>query len=148
MNKISSRMKKNHANNRKSVGKRTTDEIDIEEAISFVIERYGFDLGHVYVRPTWEGGLTENQILALFDFASKRRIEELDYNARLHGFKTNSSSNKKNNAEDISWGDGKYSECTLSDPASYEHLSDEDKQEFSKQMFSKYMRELGNFGRA
>lgn len=75
----------------------------------------------------------------LFEHAQKRRLEDMEFQAAMHGAKLNN----KSKSFEPETGKGKFEGCVVGDPETYKHLTKEERQEWTAQLLKKHKQEYG-----
>lgn len=103
-----------------------------EEVVTAVIQEYpGYRLDAVYRRSFKDGGLTILQIHTLYDHITKRRLEDLKFQCRIHGIDpdANQSPSRKS-----SQSEANSNVPLFGDPSQYEHMSQEERDALTARM--------------
>ncbi|MFW6121407.1 MAG: hypothetical protein ACOC80_10990 [Petrotogales bacterium] len=115
----------------------------MEEAITCVLERYGYRIEDVFYKSFKDGGLTLSQIYVLFEETEKRRLEEFKLLGKLLGaeFKDDGSKNtQKSESENKGVP-------LFGDPKQYENMTQEQKEELTKNMMNKHKQWAGGWSK-
>lgn len=81
-----------------------------------------------YIKHGWEGGITLNQVEALYIHALRRKQEDYRFQAALHGAKFDDDQQQTSKKEP------KQSLPIFRDPEEYEHMSKEEKDKITQNM--------------
>lgn len=82
-----------------------------------------------YYKHGWEGGLSLNQVEALYIHAMRRKQEEYNFQATLHGFNINDKQ-----TQSVDQKEKEQSLPIFRDPEEYKHMSKEEQDELTQNM--------------
>jgi hypothetical protein len=111
------------------------------------MEKYPqYNLNHFFRFRFIEGGLTLSQVIGLYENHCKRIYEERKFLAAIHGIDLNKSAEEagKSEADKIEQKQGL---SIFRDPAEYEKMTDEEKEEMTQKMLSQHRRWVDSMGK-
>jgi len=87
--------------------------------------------------------LTIGQIEVLTTHGQKREVERMKFEAGIHGAKVDGGASDQKKEDPMTYVSPKYRDCVPGDPRTYEHLTKEERKEWSEQLRMEHKRFIG-----
>jgi len=102
-----------------------------------VIQAYpSYRLEHIYNKSFLEGGLTLGQIEALYEYHVERTLEEMRFQANIHGAKIEGDKGSSKEED-------KSQTPIFKDPSAYENMTMEQRKELTEKMLTSHKKIVG-----